>query len=251
MKRLDISYYKEAISYVDQASGGAVYSLSIAEQIQHGDIWVGTDTALFWHDAGFACMYGACEEEFLDEVYATFLGTLCKTERRFCLFLTDERAAAYLQRKGGLSVDRRYFYAYRANAAPDIPPLPAHLQLREIDKTLFERIEGKVTPLFSWRNAEEFLTHGKGYCIVDGDTMAAWAFSAAVSSGEIDIGVETRSEYRHSGFGTITAGRMIQYCLRQQKRPVWACLSTNPGSQKLAEKLGFEKCSECVVIRKT
>lgn len=35
--------------------------------------------------------------------------------------------------------------------------------------------------------------------------MAAWAFTAAISSDEIDIGVETRSDYQYSGLGTIVA----------------------------------------------
>lgn len=69
--------------------------------------------------------------------------------------------------------------------------------------------------------------------------MAAWAFTAAISSDEIDIGVETRSDYQYSGLGTIVAEKMIQYCLQQHKRPVWACHSNNMASQKLANKISF------------
>ncbi len=42
---------------------------------------------------------------------------------------------------------------------------------------------------------------------------------------------------------------MIQYCFEQHKRPVWACHSKNIASQKLAEKIGFVKISECDTLK--
>ena len=90
---------------------------------------------------------------------------------------------------------------------------------------------------------------GKGYCITCNNDVASWAFSAAVSTKEIDIGIETKSEYKQQGLGMIVANKMIQYTTQQAKEPVWACHYKNAASEKMAEKLGFIKVSECSVIK--
>ena len=43
--------------------------------------------------------------------------------------------------------------------------------------------------------------------------------------------------------------KMIQYATQQAKKPVWACHYKNAASEKMAEKLGFIKVSECVIIK--
>ena len=66
---------------------------------------------------------------------------------------------------------------------------------------------------------------------------------------EIDIGIETKTEYKQQGLGMIVANKMIQYSTQQAKEPVWACHYKNAASEKMAEKLGFIKVSECSVIK--
>ncbi len=48
----------------------------------------------------------------------------------------------------------------------------------------------------------------------------------------------------------IVAKKMIQYAMAQSKQPVWACHYKNSASEKMAEKLGFVKVTECLVIKK-
>lgn len=48
----------------------------------------------------------------------------------------------------------------------------------------------------------------------------------------------------------MVANRMIQYALEQAKEPVWACHYQNIASERMAEKLGFIKVSECSVIKR-
>lgn len=103
---------------------------------------------------------------------------------------------------------------------------------------------------YNYRSADEFLSKGKGYCVVCGEEVAAWAFSSAVSSDEIDIGVETAEKYQHKGLALAVSTAMIQYILEQNQTPVWACHYNNIPSAKLAERSGFQKISECYVIRR-
>ena len=250
MRKLSADEYSSAGRYVEDTGCGTVYPLSMAEGVQQGDIFADGGSVLFWHCCGFAFLFGDRGGQFLDSVYDGSLGGESELPRRFILFVTDERTKEQLLCKEGLTVGKRCFFEYRGNSAPAVRQLPAGLRLCEFGGELFDKLNGRVTPRFSWSSAEEFSEHGKGCCILDGDTAAAWAFTAAVSRDEIDIGVETAVGYRGMGLATAAAAAMIRYCLAQRKRPVWACDVNNIGSQRLAAKLGFEKTAECLTFRR-
>ncbi len=82
------------------------------------------------------------------------------------------------------------------------------------------------------------------------EKVCAVAFSAAVSSDEIDIGVETHEDYRRKGLAVILAGRMCERTLEIKKRPVWAHSISNMGSMNTALKCGFVQDKINTVIRK-
>ena len=250
MDKLAPTSYKTMIPYVDKMTCGAVYPLSIAELTQQGEIYTDGNSALFWHYSGFAFLYGICGDNFLNRVYENFLSIDSVTSRRFILFAAHEQVKRFFWSKDNVVSGKRYFFEYPNSYSPRSGALPTNLEMREINGELFDKTEGAVTPRFSWANSSEFLNKGKGYCIADGKRAVAWAFSAAVSADEIDIGIETRAEYRHLGLGAIVAEQMIKYCFEQHKRPVWACNASNTMSQRLAEKLGFLKVSECDTFRK-
>ena len=111
-------------------------------------------------------------------------------------------------------------------------------------------MKGRITPYFSWNNADDFLAKGKGYCIITNGEISAWAFSASVSNNEIDIGVETQEKYQNRGYAAIVSKAMIKYILEHKKKPVWACNYKNIASARLAEKIGFDKISECFIIKR-
>lgn len=250
MNRLNREDYRNSIRYIDESGCGAVYPLSIAETIQKGDIFTNDHSFLFWHYCGFAFIYGEYDENFFNWIYEIFFSHNSVTSRRFILFVSSEAVKHFFLKKDNIVLENRYFYEYRKGSSDNIPILPLGYRICEIDKELLDKISGNITPSFSWNNSAEFLKKGKGYCIIDGETVAAWAFTAAISEEEIDIGIETKSEYQRLGLAAIAAEKMIQYSFNQHKRPVWACHSNNIASQKLAEKLGFVKTHECCTIKK-
>lgn len=249
MDTINLIDYKNYIQYIDKMGCGAVYPLSMAEMTQKGDVFANHHSVLFWHYCGFAFIYGDYDESFLNDVYMKFINNNTHI-RRFILFISDEKTRDFFINKENIMLERRYFFEYRKSISVKNQVLPLNLKICEICKELFYKINGNVTPFFSWENSSEFLEKGKGYCILDGETVAAWAFAAAISDEEIDIGVETRAEYRNLGLGAIVSDKMIQYCFQQHKRPVWACHSNNIASQNLAEKVGFVKASECFTIKR-
>ena len=98
--------------------------------------------------------------------------------------------------------------------------------------------------------SEQFLKDGFGYVALNQDRVCAVAFSAAVSSDEIDIGVETYEDYRRKGLAAVLADRMCEDIIEIGKKPVWAHSTSNKGSMNTALKCGFVQNRINTVIRK-
>ncbi len=243
--------YLNYIQFIDELSCGAVYPYSIAEKFQSGDIFSDSSTFLYWHYSGFAFLYGKPDERFLEHISTLLLDNKAENLRRFVLFTADSSVESFFRKTENVAVERRIFFEYGRNESLFNLVLPAGYNLCEIDGKLLGKLKGSVTPFFSWDDPIDFLNKGKGYCVVDGNNAVSWAFTAAVSSKEIDIGIETAVEYQHLGLAAAVAEKMIEYCFEQHKKPVWACRADNIASKKLAEKLGFVETSECWTIRRT
>ena len=84
---------------------------------------------------------------------------------------------------------------------------------------------------------------------IEGDRVAAVAFSSAVSSGEIDIGVETDPDYQRRGLSAKLSLKMCEEIIAMGKKPVWAHAAANVASGKTAERAGFLKTKDNYVIR--
>lgn len=250
MDKLNITSYSSITHLIEKTPCGTVYPMSIAEMNQYGDIYIEGESVLLWHYSGFSYIFGACGNDFLEHLYQQFLSSEAELSRRFILFSADSEVIEFFQKKYEIVLGKRYQFEYPEKMPSFSLALPSECQIREFDAKLFETIQGRITPHFSWRNTEEFISKGKGYCVFYDGTPASWAFSAAVSSEEIDIGIETAEMFRQRGIGMIAAERMIQYCFEQHKSPVWSCDAMNIASQIIAEKLGFVKTSEYTTIRR-
>lgn len=245
--------YPGYLGFARRCSFGRVYPASIAMGIQQGDIYVNSKnncrTVLFWHKCGFAHISGKYDKAFLDSVYDIIIDKNGTNPRRFVLF-ADSQTAAFFKNKEHIEIERRYFFEYADNGRCIKSILPDNCEIREIDSEILSRINGRITPYFSWSDSEEFLSKGKGFCLLENGIAAAWAFTSAVSNEEIDIGVETDVRFQHKGYASAVSEVMVNYVLSENKTPVWACHYQNIGSTKLAEKLGFEKIEECAVVRR-
>ncbi len=251
MKRVNEENYHKFREYAKACKQGRVYPLSIAEGYQKGDILVYSaenyKAVLFWHYCGFAFISGEYDDKFLNEVYD--ISSENVNQQRFILLTDDNYIADFFKAKEGVSVEKRYFYEYGGTAYTDII-LPEGCELEIIDDKNIRNIKGRITPYFSWDSDDDFLTRGRGYCLICDGEIAAWAFTAAISDNEIDIGVEASEKFRGKGYATIVSKAMINYITEQDKVPEWACHSENKGSSKLAEKLGFIKAGEGFVIKR-
>lgn len=227
--KINLLRYSDFIAIADTHNCGKVYPPSIAEGIKKGNIFISSmenyNNVLFWAYCGFAYLLGKADECFLEDIYEFMLDRTKLDSRRFLLMTRDEAIQEYFKSKQDVIVEKRYLFEYSKNREIVEPILPVGYELKEIDNQLLED------------------------CITCDNDIASWAFSAAVSSKEIDIGIETNPQYKQQGLGLIVAQKMIQYTIGHEKEPVWACHYRNAASERMAEKLGFVKVSECFVIK--
>ena len=238
--------YKEEI-FARNCTSNAVYPLSITEGFQDGNVIFSDDskTALFWHYCGFAYQSGSVKESFLEKVYQDYF--VKDTERRFVLITDNSKAIEFFSDKDDIVIDKRVEYRFvdLLMSAPE-----CKYKVEPISESNYDRIHGNIVPAFSWSSKEQFLKNGFGFVVLDGDKVIAVAFSAAVSSDEVDIGVETDENYRHQGLAKVVADRMCREIISQGKKPVWAHALVNEGSKYTALGVGFTNDRVNTVIRK-
>lgn len=205
MEKLNQTSYQSIIKKIEKTPCGMVYPLSIAEISQYGDIYKDGDSVLLWHHCGFAFLYGTCDNFFLEEIYKMFLSSRSDLPRRFILFSANPKVIEFFRNKPDIVFGKRYNFEYPFESPFIRGEIRPDHRVCQINKDIFNKIQGRITPLFSWRDASEFLDHGIGYCVLHQEKAVSWAFSAAVSRDEIDIGIETAPDFRHMGLGLAAA----------------------------------------------
>lgn len=240
------------IEYAKRTSSNRVYPLSIAEGYQKGDIIADKEDdvscVMFWHYCGFAYLSGKVSESFLNRICEDHFRK--ETKRRFVLITDNEMVKQYFSQKEGLVMDQRKEYRFRDDVTFSEEEFRTDLRIEKIDASNIDRIQGRIIPAFSWDSDEAFLKNGFGYVAMDGEKFAAVAFSAAVSSEEADIGVETCEAYRKRGLAKILARHMIREILACGKTPVWAHAAANKASMNTALGVGFMEIHCNTIIRK-
>ena len=237
------------LEYAKRCSSNRVYPLSIVEGLQDGDIIPDDEndikSVLFWHYSGFAYLSGDVGESFLQRIYEDYY--LKEGDRRFILITDDPKVIQFFSDKDGLVLDKRIEYGFGSVQKNEFK---CDYRIERIDESNYDRIQGRIVPSFSWSGKEQFLKNGFGYVALDGEKVIAIAFSAAVSSEEVDIGVETDEHYQHKGLAKTLADRMCREVLSIGKKPVWAHAVSNEGSKHTALAVGFVEDRINTVIRK-
>jgi len=114
------------------------------------------------------------------------------------------------------------------------------LKIVRTDKQMFKEMKGSVVPLYFWDSADDFCKNGVGFSLFHDNKLASTAYSAFVHDDKLEIGIETTEEFRGMGFAQYVCASLIDYCIENRYEPVWSCKLENIGSDKLAQKLGFE-----------
>lgn len=248
MRKVSENDYWKYDLWAKDNTANNVYPCSIAQGFQSGDIYVNDgnneEAVFFWHYCGFGYISGNPSEELLNDICSEMKSG--HSARRLVLITSDDVVKDFFRNKD-VVLNSRAEYSYSPHQNTDKTNTNG-FQIEQIDKENLSRIEGRIIPSFSWKSPEQFLKDGFGYIALDRGRVCAAAFSAAVSSDEIDIGVETHEEYRRKGLAALLAGRMCERIVEIGKRPVWAHSVSNAGSMNTALKCGFVQSRVNTVI---
>lgn len=247
---LEIDKYELVKEFADLSIGEKEYYYSIIDGKQKGRIFVDNvekiNAVLFWHYSGFGFVAGNPDAAFMENVKAMIMQEHTyfrqysnRTKKKLILQQNNDLIEKYLNGTKGIKRTERLYFVMSGKRQV-IQKLSSEYEIKEIDAEILSRLIGDVVPAFSWSSNEEFLQYGKGYCIVRGDDIASWAFSAAIGAGRIDIGIETNKKYRGIGLGKVVASKMIDYTYSVDAQPVWGCGLENELSRKTAESVGFK-----------
>ena len=236
MIKVDPGQYHKYIPWAERCTSNRVYPLSIAEGRQSGEIYAdrpgNAELVLFWHCCGFAYLSGTVSDRVMEETASD----ICRRSERRMVLITDSAEAVRWLCEKQIETGKRVEYAYAGSGlAKAVSP---GIGIDRIGEDNIDRITGRIVPAFSWEK-ERFLRGGFGYAAFDGGEYCGVAFSAAVSSDEVDIGVEVRPGYRGRGIATALVQTICSEILSQGKKPVWAHSAQNLGSMRTAEKCGF------------
>lgn len=144
-----------------------------------------------------------------------------------------------------------YYYRFEKLRVDWREMIPPGFSMVQIDEDLLRRTDlkniGEVLHWVrkKWNSAEDFLERGFGFCLLCEDTIVSWCLADCVSGNRCEIGVETDEDYQRRGFATATVAAAVEYCLSQRFTEIgWHTGTTNVGSYKTAEKVGFERVLE-------
>ena len=152
----------------------------------------------------------------------------------------------------------RYFYEIKELKLTNWRSLiPEGYSVEPIDLTLMEKDYLKsdmmyqylfyATLLIHWYPLEEGLKDIRGFLLFreDKEIVSFCILGFLTEDNEIEVnGIHTLGEYQRRGFASIVGAATVEYCLSKYKTIRWICNSTNIGSCKTAEKIGYERIGE-------
>ena len=131
----------------------------------------------------------------------------------------------------------------------ELKPETGTIKIVENTGRAFAEMSGSVVPSFFWNSASDFTAKGVAFGLYIENQLAALAFSSFVAPGKLELGIETKPEFRGRGLAEKVCTALIEYCLENSLEPIWACRRENTGSYLLAQKLGFEVLFELPYYR--
>ena len=100
-----------------------------------------------------------------------------------------------------------------------------------------------------FRGAEEFLSRGIGFVVIENGEAVSGASSYAVYTRGIEVEVGTRKDRRGRGYATLASRALLAWGRETDTFVAWD--AANPTSKRLAERIGYRdaRTYECLLYR--
>jgi len=145
---------------------------------------------------------------------------------------------------------KRYHYVCRAVTFRWRKTIPPGYTVRRVDRAFLNDTQIVFPDIIRrWMNITEqwgtvgnFLEKGISFCVLCGHKVVSWCSPDCVAGHQIEVGAITHPDHRRKGLAAVSAAATADYCLSHGFSAVgWHCNAINVGSQKTAEKVGFER----------
>jgi RimJ/RimL family protein N-acetyltransferase len=127
--------------------------------------------------------------------------------------------------------------------------LPTGCLIRAIDAQLLQRCEWHDDMVFYTGSTENFLAHGIGLCLMQGDEILVEVYASALGKTRAEIGAITRENYRGRSYAQIACAYLIEACQQRGYQAYWSCDADNTASMRVAQKLGFQKTNSYQIFK--
>jgi GNAT acetyltransferase len=223
-----------------------LFALAVVDRVVSGRIYVDDiddpKTYYIVHRYGMSLLGGVCTNEnfnrkFLDYVTNKYKSrTAVEWMQVFPAGWNDvlKWPELELNTRVNFTFDESKYREFRGTIPGD-----SLISYKRMDASLFDSMNGAVTPKVFWNSFDDFNKNGVGFCLFYGNKLAATSFSSFLAPGKLELGIETVPAFRGMGLAARVCSILIDYCLENNLEPLWACRLENTSSYLLAKKLGL------------
>ncbi len=257
MKKLDTSNYSVVVPYLMRVSVNNLFARAVIEHRINGAVYVddldNPEAFYVEHPYGMSLLFGNSENTTFNSEFAAYIQNSDNRRDRDiwlqaypsdwdCVLdniISDksfiENGRVEMNTRVNFSFNKDKYRALKSSLNYD------SCVIKRTSEKEFNEMPGFVVPKYFWNSADDFVQNAVGFSLYRDDKLVTTAFSAFIHDDMLELGMETRKEYRGRGYAVNACSLLIDYCLENGYEPVWACNLANIGSYKLAEKLGFEE----------
>jgi GNAT superfamily N-acetyltransferase len=125
---------------------------------------------------------------------------------------------------------------------------PQGCHFLKMDVNLLKRCLWRDKVISMYGNIDNFISHGLGYCLMNGDEICSEAYASFRAEGQYEIGVITAEPHRGRGYAYITCDHLVDECAKSGYQTTWSCDRPNAASIATARKLGYQRQREYQVL---
>ncbi len=255
--------YRKIIEPLKSVSINTLFARSVIDQKVNGKVYVddaeNPRTFYVLHPYGMSLLFGDCNNEAFNLKFKEYVLNLDQKRDKDewmqafpagwnpvlnSLFENHQNSVVEIDTRVNFKFNEKKYLDRKNNNLPEIG-----IKIVPVTEEIFENMKGTVVPSNFWNTADDFVKNGIGYAACYENELASTAFSAFIEKNELELGIETLEQFKGKAFAYEACSALIEYCLKRNLEPIWACRLGNTGSYKLAQKLGFEVSKEIPYYR--
>lgn len=235
-----------------------VFVQSVIDQQQPGKIYVNNNdnpmSGLVVSRGGKYYLFGNEEDQVFNNLLLKFLANPDNHSNFYDLYFSSNKWLAIV--KDSLSdnvveLSRSHFILENNITIPDDHNIQSGDYLfKSVDEQFYDRYVKEIDhsyPLL-WGSSEEYVEKAFGYCFLNDSGFVSACNTFYIGGGYIEPDIITLSDFRNQGLAFALCQEFIKHSRQRKLIPYWDCDSGNDASNRLAQKLGFDKVGELPIL---